>query len=100
MLGRYRSAFSALDASAARTVWPSVDARALGRAFDQLEQQQLQFDSCKITVSGGSATAACGGRARYVPKVGSKSMRDERRQWTFDLTKVNDAWRIERVASR
>ena len=100
VLGRYRHAFSTLDAGAARAVWPSVDARVLGRAFDQLEQQELEFQKCDIVVTGARATAACGGRARYVPKVGSKSPRDERRQWTFSLRKADDRWLIEGVASR
>jgi hypothetical protein len=100
VLSRYRQAFTALDADAARAVWPGVDARALGRAFDQLVEQQLDFETCFIAVNGARATAGCGGRARYVPKVGSRSVRDEPRQWTFNLQKVNGQWVIERVASR
>ena len=100
MLGRYRRAFASLDADAAKAVWPGVDARVLGRAFDQLHEQQLEFQTCEIVVNAARATAACGGRARYVPKVGSRPVRDERREWTFNLRKVNDDWLIESVASR
>jgi hypothetical protein len=100
VLSRYRHAFTALDANAARAVWPTVDARALGRAFDQLVEQQLDFQNCSIVVDTARATAACGGRARYVPKVGSRSVHDEPRQWTFSLEKANGQWLIERVASR
>ena len=100
VLGRYRTAFKALDASAARAVWPGVDARALSRAFNQLVEQQLDFQSCDIVVTSGRATAACGGRARYIPKVGTRSMRDEARKWTFSLQKVNDQWLIDKVDSR
>ena len=100
VLSRYRQAFTALDANAARAVWPAVDARALGRAFDQLVEQQLDFQRCDITVNSAHATAACGGRARYVPKVGSRSVRDEPRHWTFSLQKVDGQWLIERVTSR
>lgn len=100
VLGRYRTAFKALDATAARAVWPGVDARALSRAFDQLVEQQLDFQNCDIIVASARATAACGGRARYIPKVGTRSMRDEPRQWTFSLQKVNDQWQIDKVVSR
>jgi outer membrane putative beta-barrel porin/alpha-amylase len=100
VLNRYRQAFGALDATAARAVWPGVDAKTLGRAFDQLVEQQLDFQNCDIVIATAKATAACGGRARYVPKVGSRSMRDEPRHWTFNLQKVNGQWLIERVASR
>ena len=67
---------------AARAVWPTVDAKALGRAFDQLQQQTLEFDECAIAVTGARAVASCGGNARYVPKVGNKSPRTEARQWS------------------
>jgi hypothetical protein len=100
VLGRYRTAFTALDADAARAIWPTVDARALGRAFDQLKEQELEFQTCNIVVNGLRATAACDGRARYVPKVGNKSLRDEHRHWTFSLRRVEDSWLIESVASR
>ena len=44
-LTRFRTAYSQLNASAARDVWPSVDARALERAFQSLKSQDLRFDS-------------------------------------------------------
>ena len=97
MLSRYRDAFSVLDAGAAKAVWPTVDEKALGRAFDQLQQQTLEFDECAITVTGAGAVASCGGNARYVPKVGNKSPRTEAREWRFSLRKVNEEWLIEAV---
>jgi hypothetical protein len=100
VLQQYRGAFSDLDARAARQIWPSVNTRVLDRAFAQLETQELEFESCEINVTGARAVAACGGRARYVPKVGNKNPQEQRRQWTFDLRKVNDAWLIETVESR
>jgi DUF917 family protein len=99
-LSSYRSAFSALDTGAAKAVWPTVDVRSLGRAFEQLQQQTLDFDKCAIAVTGARAVASCGGNARYVPKVGNKSPRTEARQWRFSLRKVNEEWLIESVASR
>ena len=74
-LTRFRTAYSQLNASAARDVWPSVDARALERAFQSLKSQDLRFDSCKMTVTGARAQAACKGRAVYVPRIGDQSPR-------------------------
>jgi hypothetical protein len=99
-LGRYRSAFNALDAAAATSVWPMVDQKALGRAFNRLQQQRVTFDSCSIDVSGLHALATCGGTAQYVPKVGSKNARTDRRLWIFNLRKVDDQWLINDVNSR
>ena len=99
-LTRYRQAFSALSASAAREVWPTVNERTLSRAFDQLEEQQLTFDGCQIQVTNERAEALCNGSARYVPRVGSRTPRLERRQWRFSLVKVRDEWLIGAVDAR
>ena len=98
--GRYRNAFSGLDSGAARAVWPSVDVRALDRAFDRLEEQALEFENCDIDVNGPRAIASCEGSARYVPKVGNRNAQVAARQWRFNLRKVNEAWLIEEVDSR
>jgi hypothetical protein len=100
VLDRYRDALNALDAAAAGAVWPSADTRALGRAFSRLEQQVLQFDSCRIAVYGQRAVASCPGTLRYVPKVGGQDFRVEQRQWEFDLRSVDDNWAIDRVTAR
>ncbi|MQA30722.1 MAG: hypothetical protein GEU82_12940 [Luteitalea sp.] len=99
-LGRYRAAFSGLDANAASAIWPAVDQRALGRAFDRLEQQSLTFTSCTIDVRGIRALATCLGTADYVPKVGSKTARTDSRRWTFNLQRVDERWLIDTVDSR
>ena len=93
-LTRWRTAYSALDATAAREVWPSVDARALARAFQDLKSQELRFDRCDLTVNGGSAQAACSGQAVYVPRVGNQSPRATPREWTFELKKLDQRWTI------
>ena len=93
-LTRWRTAYSALDASAAREVWPSVDARALARAFQALKSQEVRFDRCDLTVNGGSARAACTGRAVYVPRIGRQSPRATSHEWTFELTKSDERWTI------
>ena len=99
-LGQYRSAYQRLDAGAARAVWPSVDARALARAFDSLTSQELAFDSCSFEIAGGAATAICTGSASYTPKIGNREPRLESRQWTFQLRKDGEGWKIERAQTR
>jgi hypothetical protein len=91
---QWRTAYSALDARAAREVWPTVDARALERAFQALKSQDLRFDRCDLTVDGGSAQAACSGRATYVPRVGNQSPKATPREWTFELKKHDQRWTI------
>jgi hypothetical protein len=93
-LMQWRTAYSALDARAAREVWPTVDARALERAFQALKSQDLRFDRCDLTVDGGSAHAACSGRAIYVPRVGNQSPKAAPREWTFELKKRDQQWTI------
>ena len=99
VLSRYRYDFSVLDADAAKAVWPTVDAKMLGRAFGQLEQQTLEFHACAIAVTAARAEATCGGSARYGPKLGNKSPRIDAREWKFSLRKINETWLIEAVAT-
>lgn len=99
-LDRYRDAFSSLDASSAKSVWPAVDERMLERAFNQMTMQRFIFDNCSIDVTGARATASCRGRAQFVPKVGSRTPRVEMRQWTFTLRRAERDWAIESVDSR
>jgi hypothetical protein len=100
VLNNYREAFTLLDAGRAAVVWPSVDERALSRAFERLEQQEVTFDKCTITVIGPRADASCAGEVRYVPKVGSRGVNTEARQWKFILRKVRESWTIETVVAR
>jgi hypothetical protein len=99
-LTRYRRAFSSLNASAAREVWPTVNERTLSRAFDRLEEQEVVFDGCQIDINNARAEARCNGTARYVPRVGSRTPRVERREWRFSLVKVRDEWLIGAVDAR
>jgi hypothetical protein len=99
-LGQYRSAYGLLDAEAARAVWPSVDVRALARAFDSLTSQQLAFESCQFDIDGAAATAQCRGSATYTPKVGSRGPKLEARQWTFQLRKVDEGWKIQSAQTK
>jgi hypothetical protein len=93
-LSRFRTAYSQLDARAARDVWPSVDARALERAFQSLKSQDLRFDRCSLNINGARAQASCTGRATYVPRIGDQSPRFTAREWAFELKKADEGWTI------
>ena len=97
VLDRYQTAFSHLDASKAKAIWPSVDEKALGRAFGQLERQEVVLQGCDVMVAGQRAAAACRGQSSYVPRVGNKAARVEARRWAFTLRKIGESWIIEAV---
>jgi hypothetical protein len=97
VLEGYQSAFSHLDASKAKAIWPSVDEKALARAFNQLERQQVVLDGCDVKVADQRAVAVCRGQASYVPRVGNKAARVEPRQWAFTLRKTGESWIIEAI---
>lgn len=99
-LAQYRAAYDLLDARAAQAVWPSVDVRALSRAFDTLASQQLAFDTCELRIAGEAATAECHGSATYVPKIGNRGPRLEPRQWTFRLQKQGESWKIQSAQTK
>jgi len=101
VLGRYRTAFNKLDSKAAQQVWPTVNERTLDRAFGQLVEQNLAFDSCTVNVKGVIAQADCRGSTRFVPKVGSRSAQVEPRRWSFSLRKeYSGEWVIQDVKAR
>ena len=94
-LQRYQRAYNALDARLAHAVYPGVDEAALQHAFEGLRSQSLEFEACSVDALAQSARAVCRGSARYVPKIGSREPRAERRVWTFRLKKDDGDWRIE-----
>jgi hypothetical protein len=101
VLGRYRTAFNDLDAGAAHQVWPTVDQRTLDRAFGQLQEQTLWFDTCAIAVKGALAEAVCSGTTRFVPTVGSRAAQTQQRKWSFSLRKGTEGgWLIQNVEAR
>ena len=100
VVSQYARAFGTLDASQVKAMWPTVNEPALRRAFDGLESQNVDIESCTITVTAPSAVALCEGTASYVPKVGSKKLRRERREWTFYLLEKGAQWSILEVTSR
>ena len=97
VLNQYARAYGELDSTAARAVWPTVDERALARAFASLESQDVTFDQCDIDVKGALASASCRGTASYVGKIGSRQARTEARQWNFELKLHGDDWKIEKA---
>ncbi len=99
-LSQLRLAYERRDANLARVVWPTVDGRALARAFDSLRSQSVEFDQCSIEVVGGTGQVECRGRTTYVPLVGSQVARTESRQWMFTLEKGSDRWVITKAAAR
>jgi len=100
VLERYVDAYNRLDARAARRVWPSVDERALARAFAGLESQGLTFEACDLAVDDDEATARCRGRARFVPRVGDRDAISQPRQWTFRLREGTAGWHIVQAEAR
>jgi hypothetical protein len=98
-LARYEAAYSGLNVSAARAVWPAVDQRALARAFDGLASQRVALDNCDVTVNGPSARATCSGSAEWTPKVGGGQHRQNRR-WAFELANNGGAWQILRADAK
>jgi len=100
VLERYRTAINARDANAAQDAWPGVNQRALARAFEGLDEQDVSFQDCRIDVNRAQASAICGGVARYVPRVGRRTERVERREWTFQLRREQSGWFIEGIRTR
>jgi hypothetical protein len=100
VLTRYGNAFSGLNAAAVGEVWPSVDERALERAFRGLQEQDVAFDNCQVGVNGADATATCSGTVRYVTRIGSRTPRMEHRVWQFTLRRAGAGWLIDRVNSK
>ncbi len=94
-LGAYAQAYTALNASAVKRVWPTVNDEALRNAFGQLQAQRIAFSDCTIDVRGLHAAATCTGSATYVPKVGNSRRLSVSHRWEFALRKVVDMWVIE-----
>jgi hypothetical protein len=92
-LTRYEAAYNRLDAAAAGSVWPSVDRRALARAFEGLVSQTVSLGDCVIAVTGPTARVECLGRARWTPRVGGGPQSAPRR-WRFALRNERGDWLI------
>ena len=95
VLREYSRAYDRMDVRATKAVYPSVDDRRLRRAFDDLQEQQVHFASCNVTISssGAGANAWCRGDASFRPKIGSPKHYPNR-EWTFSLTRDGGGWQI------
>ena len=100
-LTRYRNAYASLNAGAARQVFPSVDERALTRAFSGLRSQNLRFDVCQTRlVSADQARVVCKGSATFITRVGSREPRTVKREWEFSMQRRGDEWMIASATTR
>ena len=99
VLAQYESAYSALNVSATRAIWPAVNVPALARAFDGLQSQRVSLGRCSVAVDGATARAECNGTASWTPKVGGGSF-SEARSWRFELRNEGGSWQIVRAEAR
>ena len=93
----YTHAYQAMDVTATAAVWPSVDRRALARAFATLKSQELELANCEISIAVAAAIARCVGTVEYVRKVGNPTPRTGYQEWVFKLRKLGDDWIIDGV---
>jgi stage V sporulation protein SpoVS len=100
VLGRYEQAYDRLDAGGAAAVWPSVNSRALARAFARLQTQDLDFGNCTFAVSAYDATARCAGVLRYVQRIGDTTPKTEQHVWTIEFARAGETWRIVRLTAQ
>ena len=98
-LDHYADAYAGMDVRATAAVWPSVDRRALTRAFATLKSQGLTFDSCNINVNDTSATAHCRGTVQFVRKIGSPTPLTAPQEWRFVMRKLGGTWTIDEVTA-
>jgi hypothetical protein len=97
---QFQIAYERLDPELTRAIWPTVNARALARAFDGLRSQRVAFERCQVTVDDDAGQALCWGTITYVPRVGGQFARTESRLWIFDLTNWNRRWLIANAVAR
>jgi hypothetical protein len=93
-------AYARRDAGMVKELWPSVDARALARAFDSLRVQKLSFEACETRPQTGTGEIECRGETTYVPRVGAPYPRTESRQWRFRMERQGESWVIDSVTVR
>jgi hypothetical protein len=98
VLRRYERAVARKDPLGAKAVWPSLDDRALARAFNDLQSHSLALEGCGVKVDSGGARAICQGVATYLPKVGRRKPITASHEWTFNLARNGGGWHIESAA--
>jgi hypothetical protein len=98
-LHEYAEAYGSLNVLATAKVWPSVDRRALARAFTTLKSQDVTFESCIVSMAESSATAHCRGNVEFVRRVGNPVPLIAPQEWLFRMRKFGNDWMIEDVAA-
>jgi hypothetical protein len=98
VLRHYERAVARKDPLGAKAVWPSLDDRALARAFNDLQSHSLALQDCRVTVDSVVARATCQGVATYLPKVGRRKPISASHEWTFNLAKEGGGWHIASAA--
>jgi hypothetical protein len=78
-LQSYAAAYSALDASAVKRVFPAVDENTLRQRFTAMKSQSVQIQNPQIQINGAAAIVTCtwatvfsgqvGGTQRSSPKI-------------------------------
>jgi hypothetical protein len=94
----YEQAYERVDAAAIAKLWPTVDQRALSRAFDTVTSQGIGLESCAIALNGEQATAQCRGRHKFVGKANNSVTIASEQQWLFKMRRAGGEWRIEDVS--
>jgi hypothetical protein len=100
VLNRYTRAFETMDLRATKAVYPSVDDRALQKAYRALDGQQVRLSNCGVSIDGPAANARCRGNATYRPKVGSRMVQLTDLEWMFSLARSDAGWQIVNANAR
>ena len=98
-LRQYETAYDKLDVVAAANVWPTLDRRALTRAFATLRAQTVTIQDCDIRVDGPSASARCHGVIEFIPKIGGTSPSRSPTEWLFVMNRDQNDWKIRTVTA-
>ena len=94
LLKRYEEAYDRRDVRAAVGLWPTVDEGALTRAFAGFDRQDVRFNRCDIDAFEARGSAVCVGSVRYLPSVRGAIVQEDAINWTFDLARSGEDWRI------
>jgi len=98
-VNEYKQAYEAMDVGATAAVWPSVDRRALARAYSTLKSQDLELQDCTISIADTKATTRCRGTIEYVRRIGNPTPRTGYQDFVFTLHKLGSNWIIYDVSA-
>jgi hypothetical protein len=98
-LARYQAAYRALDVSAIRSVFPSVDVAQLQRTFRGLRTINVDLRQMSVSRNGSDqAVVRCLAQWTYV-RESSKVERTPPQSMTFTMRRVGSGWLIESIRS-